>query len=63
MVFSKYFSVSGLTEKISQVVSSTSEELVRAVITLYVILEQPTVPVVAKTAIVGALTNKRTPTL
>ncbi len=53
--FSEYFSVSSLTTKIGNVVNIATTELVRTVITLYVIMEQPTVPVLVKATIVGAL--------
>ena len=53
--FSEYFSVSSLTTKVCNVASIATTELVRTVITLYVILEQPTVPVLVKATIVGAL--------
>ena len=53
--FSKHYSLSGLTTKVSSVASTATTELIRTVITLYVILEQPSVPVIVKTSIVAAL--------
>ena len=53
--FSEHYSLSGLTTKVSSVASTAAAELIRTVITLYVILEQPSVPVIVKATVVAAL--------
>ena len=53
--FTKHFSVSALNEKISCVPKMATTELIRTAITLYVILEEPTVPVLVEASIVGTL--------
>jgi uncharacterized membrane protein YkvA (DUF1232 family) len=54
-IFSKHYSISGLTEKVHSISKSASSKLVKTVVTLYVILENPNVPIVVKATIVGAL--------
>ena len=53
--FTKHFSVSALNEKISYVAKMATTELIRTAISLYVILEETTVPILVKASIVGAL--------
>lgn len=54
-IFSKHDFVSSLPEKINSVAKSASAKLVKTVVTLYVILENPKVPSIVKATIVGAL--------
>ena len=53
--YSEHYSVNKLIEKVGKVSKSASSELLRAVVMLYVILQEPTVPTLTKAMIVAAL--------
>ena len=53
--YSEHYSVAKLIEKVGKASKTASSELLRAVVTLYVILQEPTVPTLTKAMIVAAL--------
>lgn len=53
--YSEHYSVTKLIEKVGKVSKFASSELLRGVVTLYIILQEPTVPTLTKAMIVAAL--------
>ena len=53
--YTEHYSVAKLAEKVRETSKKVTLELLRIVVTLYVILQEPTVPIFMKAAIVAAL--------